>query len=53
MKRVMDDFVGAMVSLFVVAHSEIGPSASFSLLVSVVTSGEMSGKLPAIVTSSA
>ena len=48
-----DDFVGAMVSLFVVAQSEIGPSTSFSLFVSVVTSGDMSGKLSAIVTSSA
>ena len=53
MKRVMDDFLGAMVSLFVVAQSEIGPSASFSLLVRVVASGEMSGKVSAIVTSSA
>ena len=49
----MDDFVRAMVSLFVVAQSEIGPSASFSLLVSVVASVEMSGKLSAIFTSSA
>ena len=48
-----DDFVGAIVSLFMVAQSEIGLSASFSLLVSVVALGEMSGKLSAIVTSSA
>ena len=42
-----------MVSLFVVAQSEIDPSMSFSLFASVVTSGDMSGKLSAIVTSSA
>lgn len=38
-----DDFVGAMVSLFVVAQSEIGLSTSISLFVNVVTSGDMSG----------
>ena len=53
MKRVMDDFVGAMVCLFVVAQSKISLSASFSVLVSVVASVEMSGKVSAIVTSSA
>ena len=36
-----DDVVGAMMSLFVVSQSKIGPSTSFSLLVCVVASGEM------------
>ena len=52
-KRVIDDFEGAIDSSFLVAHSEIGPSASLSLLVSIVASGEMPGKVSAIVTSSA
>ena len=51
-KRVADNFVGATVCLFVVVPSEIGPNTSFSLFVSVFTSGEMSGRLSAIVTSS-
>ena len=36
-----DDSVGAMVSLFVVAQSEIGPSTSLSLFVSAFTSREI------------
>ena len=52
-KRVMEDFEGAIVSLFSAAHADMGARASLSRAVRVDASSEMSGYESAIVTSSA
>ena len=49
----MEDLEGAIVSLFLAAQSAIGLSESVSLEVRSVESGEVSGSVSAMVTSSA